>query len=91
MAQLKIRTVYIDDSSGLTPMDVRSRARKLARESGGLSMIMIDYPQLMRVRRCQKTGHWKLPKYRAHLSLSERVKCTGSCVISIKSDTRAES
>ncbi len=50
MAQLKDKDcVYIDDSSGLTPMDVRSRARKLARESGGLSMIMIDYLQLMRV------------------------------------------
>lgn len=40
---------FIDDSSGLTPMDVRTRARKLARETGGLSMIMIDYLQLMRV------------------------------------------
>lgn len=50
MAQLKDKDcVYIDDSSGLTPMDVRSRARKLARERGGLSMIMIDYLQLMRV------------------------------------------
>jgi replicative DNA helicase len=41
--------LYIDDSSGLTPMDVRTRARKLAREKGGISMIMIDYLQLMRV------------------------------------------
>ena len=41
--------LYIDDSSGLTPMEVRTRARKLARESGGISMIMIDYLQLMRV------------------------------------------
>lgn len=41
--------LFIDDSSGLTPMDVRTRARKLAREKGGISMIMIDYLQLMRV------------------------------------------
>lgn len=41
--------LYIDDSSGLTPMEVRTRARKLARERGGVSMIMIDYLQLMRV------------------------------------------
>lgn len=41
--------LFIDDSSGLTPMDLRTRARKLAREKGGLSMIMIDYLQLMRV------------------------------------------
>lgn len=50
MAMLKDRdNLFIDDSSGLTPMDVRSRARKLARERGGISMIMIDYLQLMRV------------------------------------------
>ncbi len=41
--------MYIDDASGLTPTDVRSRARRIAREHGGLSMIMIDYLQLMRV------------------------------------------
>lgn len=40
--------LYIDDSSGLTPTEVRSRARRIAREHGGLSMIMIDYLQLMR-------------------------------------------
>ncbi|MDV2857136.1 MULTISPECIES: replicative DNA helicase [Oceanimonas] len=41
--------LYIDDSSGLTPTEVRSRARRVAREHGGLSMIMIDYLQLMTV------------------------------------------
>lgn len=50
MAMLKERdNLFIDDSSGLTPMDVRSRARKLAREKGGISLIMVDYLQLMRV------------------------------------------
>ncbi|GLS83288.1 replicative DNA helicase [Paraferrimonas haliotis] len=41
--------MHIDDSSGLTPTEVRSRARRVAREHGGLSMIMIDYLQLMQV------------------------------------------
>jgi len=41
--------MYIDDAAGLTPTDVRSRARRIARDHGGLSMIMIDYLQLMRV------------------------------------------
>ncbi|MGL5287308.1 replicative DNA helicase [Aeromonas sp. RU39B] len=41
--------MYIDDSSGLTPTEVRSRARRVARDNGGLSMIMVDYLQLMRV------------------------------------------
>ncbi len=50
MAMLKDKdNLFIDDSSGLTPMDVRTRARKLAREKGGISLIMIDYLQLMQV------------------------------------------
>ncbi|HBC2010356.1 TPA: replicative DNA helicase [Vibrio cholerae] len=43
------KNMYIDDSSGLTPTEVRSRARRIAREHGGLSLIMVDYLQLMRV------------------------------------------
>ena len=41
--------LYIDDSSGLTPTELRSRARRVYRENRGLSMIMVDYLQLMRV------------------------------------------
>ncbi|WP_088922056.1 replicative DNA helicase [Granulosicoccus antarcticus] len=42
------RNVYIDDSPGLTPTDLRARCRRLAREHG-LSLIVIDYLQLMTV------------------------------------------
>ncbi|WP_018692116.1 replicative DNA helicase [Algicola sagamiensis] len=41
--------MMIDDSSGLTPTEVRSRARRVARDHGGISMIMVDYLQLMTV------------------------------------------
>jgi replicative DNA helicase len=41
--------IYIDDQSSLTPLDIRSRARRLAKDKGGLSAIMVDYLQLMRV------------------------------------------
>ncbi|MDE3953751.1 replicative DNA helicase [Glaesserella parasuis] len=40
--------IYIDDSSGLTPTELRSRARRVYKENGGLSLIMVDYLQLMR-------------------------------------------
>ena len=43
------KNMFIDDSSALTPTEIRSRARRVAREHGGLSMIMVDYLQLMRV------------------------------------------
>nr|WED69609.1 replicative DNA helicase [Pectobacterium colocasium] len=46
---LEKRNMYIDDSSGLTPTEVQSRARRVFREHDGLSLIMIDYLQLMRV------------------------------------------
>jgi len=41
--------LYIDDTPALTPIEVRARARRLAREHGGLSLIVIDYLQLMQV------------------------------------------
>jgi len=41
--------LYIDDSSDLTPTEIRSRARRVSKKHGGLSHIMIDYLQLMRV------------------------------------------
>ncbi|WP_373100627.1 MULTISPECIES: replicative DNA helicase [Pasteurellaceae] len=40
--------LFIDDSSGLTPTELRSRARRVYRENKGLSLIMVDYLQLMR-------------------------------------------
>ncbi|GAD90896.1 MULTISPECIES: replicative DNA helicase [Vibrio] len=43
------KNMFIDDSSGLTPTELRSRARRIARDNGGLSLIMVDYLQLMRV------------------------------------------
>ncbi|MDP8100679.1 replicative DNA helicase [Phocoenobacter atlanticus] len=42
------KNIFIDDSSSLTPTEVRSRARRIYKESGGLSLIMVDYLQLMK-------------------------------------------
>jgi len=42
------KNIFIDDSSSLTPIDLRARARRLHREHG-LSLIIIDYLQLMQV------------------------------------------
>ena len=41
--------MFIDDSAGLSPTEVRSRSRRIVREHGELSLILIDYLQLMRV------------------------------------------
>jgi len=39
--------IFIDDTAGLTALEVRSRARRLHRQCGGLSLIVVDYLQLM--------------------------------------------
>ena len=39
--------IYIDESPGLTAMEVRARARRLSRQCGQLGLIVIDYLQLM--------------------------------------------
>ncbi len=49
VTKLKDVPLFIDDTPALTPTEVRSRARRMAREHGGLGMIMVDYLQLMRV------------------------------------------
>ena len=47
--RLKNLPLWIDDSSLLTPMELRAKARRLARSEGGLSLIVVDYLQLMQL------------------------------------------
>ncbi len=48
VAQLKDKSLFIDDTPALTPNDIRTRARRVAREAKGLGLIVVDYLQLMR-------------------------------------------
>ncbi len=41
--------LFVDDTAALTPNEIRSRARRVAREYGQLGMILVDYLQLMQV------------------------------------------
>jgi replicative DNA helicase len=49
LGRLNEAPVYIDETPGLTALEVRTRARRLARQSkdGRLGLIVIDYLQLM--------------------------------------------
>ena len=40
--------LYLDESSGLTIPEVRARCRRLAKKHGKLSVVMVDYLQLMK-------------------------------------------
>jgi replicative DNA helicase len=48
VSQLKDKKLYIDDTPAISPNELRNRARRVARESGHLGMIVVDYLQLMR-------------------------------------------
>ncbi|HAD08419.1 MAG TPA: replicative DNA helicase [Porticoccaceae bacterium] len=46
-ARLKDRPLFIDDTPGISPLELRNRIRQLAREHGSPAMVMVDYLQLM--------------------------------------------
>jgi replicative DNA helicase len=45
--QLYNAPIYIDDSGGLSPFDLRAKARRLKQKDPRLSLLVIDYLQLM--------------------------------------------
>ncbi len=47
--KLKDKQLFIDDTAGLTPNEIRARVRRIAREHGNPAVIMVDYLQLMHV------------------------------------------
>jgi replicative DNA helicase len=42
-------SLFIDDAPGLSPSEMRARARRLAKEQGQLGLIVVDYLQLMQI------------------------------------------
>lgn len=68
--------MYIDDGSGLTPTEVRSRSRRIAREHGGISMIMVDYLQLMTVPGMSENRTLEIAEISRSLkALAKELKC----------------
>ncbi|GIT23027.1 MAG: hypothetical protein CM1200mP40_27090 [Gammaproteobacteria bacterium] len=65
VAKLKDRPLFIDDSSSVSPMEMRARARRIVREHGQLGMVVVDYLQLMQIKGRMKTGLTKFPKFLA--------------------------
>lgn len=44
------KPLFIDDQAGLSPNEMRNRARRIAREHGDIGLIMVDYLQLMQMK-----------------------------------------
>ena len=49
MQQLKEAPIFIDDSSSLSVVELRARARRLKRDHGELGLVLVDYLQLMQL------------------------------------------
>ncbi len=49
ISMLAEQKLFIDDQGGLSPVEVRARARRIAREVGQIGIILVDYLQLMQV------------------------------------------
>ncbi len=47
--KMKDKKLFIDDTSGLSPSEMKARVRRITREHGEPAMIMVDYIQLMSV------------------------------------------
>jgi len=47
VGKLNDSQIHIDDTAGLNALELRSRARRLHRQCGGLNLIVVDYLQLM--------------------------------------------
>ncbi|MEY2659242.1 MAG: Replicative helicase [Pseudomonadota bacterium] len=45
--KLRMVSLHIDETPGLTPSELRANARRLARQCGKLGLIVVDYLQLM--------------------------------------------
>jgi replicative DNA helicase len=47
MQKMQDAQLFIDETPGLNPLELRARARRLARQHGQMGLIVIDYLQLM--------------------------------------------
>jgi len=49
VSKMKDKLLFIDDTAGLTPQELRARTRRVVRAQGNPGLIMVDYLQLMQV------------------------------------------
>lgn len=49
IAMLSNAPMFIDDTPGLSPAEMRARARRIAKEHGEIGLVLVDYLQLMQM------------------------------------------
>lgn len=79
--KLKDKLLFIDDTAGLTPNEVRARTKKIAREHGNPGLIMIDYLQLMHVGGASEGRTQEVSEIsRAMKALAKEYQCPVICL-----------
>ncbi|MGB0662235.1 MAG: replicative DNA helicase [Pontibacterium sp.] len=53
---LQGKPLFIDDTAGISPNEMRARARRIVREHGDIALIMVDYLQLMQIKSGKTEG-----------------------------------
>ena len=68
--------VHIDETPGLNPLELRSKARRLSKMTGGLALIVIDYIQLMSANAGGENRTTEISEITRSLkSLSKELRC----------------
>ncbi|MBQ0754576.1 MAG: replicative DNA helicase [Gammaproteobacteria bacterium] len=76
MQMLTPQRFFIDDTPSLSPLEMRARARRVARECGGeIGAIMVDYLQLMQVPGMDNRVNEISEISRSLKSLAKELKC----------------
>jgi replicative DNA helicase len=64
--------LYIDDNPSVTVMDVRSKARRMKSQEGGLGLVIVDYLQLMTGRSTSESRQVEISEMSRGLKLLAR-------------------
>lgn len=64
--------IFIDDNPAVTIMDIRAKARRLKAREGGLSLIIVDYLQLMTGRRAAENRQVEISEISRGLKILAR-------------------
>ncbi|WP_096086163.1 replicative DNA helicase [Agaribacterium haliotis] len=79
--KLKDKKLFIDDTPGLSPSEMKARTRRVAREHGNPAMIMVDYLQLMSISGFTEGRTQEISEIsRAMKALARDFKCPVICL-----------
>ena len=89
VADLNELPFFIDDTPGLTSIDVRARAKRVAQGPHGLDLVVIDYLQLMRGATQNRNANREEQVSEASRSLKGLAKELGCTVMALSQLNRA--